>query len=77
MNQNPLVATDTQGSGVDEADSGTSSQQDFLDENGQGKQYFLFKFYKTVNSYRRPNAEIGVSDVCTHTPCNKCYNLTL
>ena len=52
MNQNPLVATYTQGSGVDEADFGTGSQQDFLDENGQGKQYILFKFDKTVIRHR-------------------------
>jgi hypothetical protein len=43
-----LVAAYTQGSGVDETDAGTGSQQDFLDENGQWKQYFLLQFYKTV-----------------------------
>ena len=41
MNQNPLVTTDTQRSGVYKTDAGTGPQQDFLDENGQGKQYFL------------------------------------
>jgi len=36
MNQDSLVTTYTQGSGVDETDTGTGSQQDFFDEDGQG-----------------------------------------
>lgn len=48
MNQNSLVTTDTQVMGVNKTDAGTSSQQDYLNENGHGKQYFLFQFHKTV-----------------------------
>ena len=48
MNQDSLVTTYTQGSGVDKTGAGTGSQQDFLDENGQGKQHFLLQFHKTV-----------------------------
>ena len=48
MNQDSLVTTYTQGSGVDKTDAGTGSQQDFFDENGQWKQHFLLQFYETV-----------------------------
>ena len=48
MNQNPLVATDMQGSRVNETDTGTAPRQDSLDENGRRKQYFLLQFYETV-----------------------------
>jgi len=48
MNQDSLVTEYTQGSGVDETDAGTGSQQYFFDEDGHGKQYFLLKFHKTV-----------------------------
>ena len=48
MNQDYLVTTYTQGSGVDETDAGTCSRQDFLDEDGHEKQYFLLQFHKTV-----------------------------
>lgn len=48
MNQDPLVTTYAQGSRIDKTDAGTSSQQDFLNENGQWKKYVLLQFYETV-----------------------------
>ncbi len=55
MNQNPLVTTDTQRSGVYKTDADTGPQQDFLDKNSQGQQYFLLQFHKTVigNLFRK------------------------
>jgi len=37
VNQYPLVAADTQESGIDKADAGTGTQQDPLDKDGQRK----------------------------------------
>lgn len=48
MNQDSLVTAYTQGSGVDETDTGIGTQLYFFDKDGHGKQYFLFQFHKTV-----------------------------
>ena len=51
VNQYPLVAADTQGSGVDKTDARTGAQQNLLNKNGQWKQHFLFQFHKAVVGY--------------------------
>ena len=33
---------------INKTETGTGSQQYFFDEDGHGKQYFLFQFHKTV-----------------------------
>ena len=48
VNQYALVTAYTQRGGIHKADAGTNAQQDFLDENGQLQQDFLFQFHKTV-----------------------------
>ena len=52
-----------QGSGVNKTTC-TDSQQNFLNENSQRKQYFLRQLYKTIIGFK---GRKGVSDVCTHT----------
>lgn len=48
MNQNTLVTTYTQRSGINKTDADTNSQQYFHDGNSNEKQYFLLQFHKTV-----------------------------
>lgn len=50
---------------VDKTDACTGSKQYFLNENSQGKQYFV---YSSTNGYIIPNMEKGFSDVFTHIP---------
>ena len=47
----PLVTAYTLGSGIHKADACTCSQQYGFDEYGQGEQYFLFQFHKSIVGY--------------------------
>ena len=42
----------TQGSGINKTDTGTSCQEDFPNENSQGKQNFLLLLYEMVREHQ-------------------------